>query len=90
MLNNEAFDNRPDLAANDTATVMLDEYLRGFDNNGWLISSVDKSGYNEIINEPELPDQFGACNGSLNFLDNLLPSLIISGSVEVQIKAVFR
>jgi len=24
--------------------------------NGWLISSVDKDGYNEIINEPELPD----------------------------------
>ena len=56
VFNNEAFDNRPDLAANDTATVMLDEYLRGFDNNGWLISSVDKGGYNEIINEPELPD----------------------------------
>ena len=50
--NYEAFDNRPDLAANDTATTMLDEY----DNNGWLISSVDKDGYNEIINEPELPD----------------------------------
>ena len=54
--NNETFDNRPDLAANDTATAMLNEYLRGFDNNGWLISSVDKDGYNEIINEPKLPD----------------------------------
>ena len=54
--NNEAFDNRPDLAANDTATAMLDEYLRGFDNNGWLISSVDKDGYNEIINETGLLD----------------------------------
>lgn len=54
--NNEVFDNRPDLAATDTATVMLYEYLRGFDNNGWLISSVDKDGYNEIINELELSD----------------------------------
>ena len=54
--NNEVFDNRPDLAANDTATSMLNEYIKGFDNNGWLISSVDKGGYNEIINEPELPD----------------------------------
>lgn len=54
--NNEVFDNRPDLAATDTATAMLGEYLRWFDNNGWLISSVDKDGYNEIINEPELSD----------------------------------
>lgn len=54
--NNEVFDNRPDLAANETATAMLGEYLRGFDNNGWLISSVDKDGYNEIINETGLSD----------------------------------
>lgn len=52
--NNEVFDNKPDLAASDTAITILNEYLKGFDDSGWLISLVDKDTYNEIINKPDL------------------------------------
>lgn len=48
---NENFNDKEDLAGKDTADVMVKEYLKAFDDDGWLISMVDTEGYNKIINK---------------------------------------
>jgi hypothetical protein len=49
-LADEHFEDKPDLAGQDTANVMVNEYLSAFDDDGWLISLVDTDGYNQIQN----------------------------------------
>ena len=40
---------RLELNATSTApTAMLNEYLKAFDDDGWLISTTDKEGYKDI------------------------------------------
>lgn len=46
----EHFEDKPDLVGQDTANVMVNEYLSAFDDDGWLISLVDTDGYNQIQN----------------------------------------
>lgn len=43
----EKFDIQSDMSEL-TPTVMMDEYLKAFDDDGWLISTVDTKGYEDI------------------------------------------
>jgi hypothetical protein len=38
----------PDDATSTAPTAMLNEYLKAFDDDGWLISTTDKEGYKDI------------------------------------------
>lgn len=49
----QKFEIQDDLAAT-TPEVMLEEYLKAYDDEGWLISTVDIEGYEEIKNKSKL------------------------------------
>ena len=47
---NQKFELQDDVSAT-TPTTMLNEYLKAFDDDGWLISEADKEGYEEITSK---------------------------------------
>lgn len=47
---NQKFEIQDDVSAT-APTTMLNEYLKAFDDDGWLISEADKEGYEEITSK---------------------------------------
>lgn len=50
---NQKFELQDDVSAT-APTTMLNEYLKTFDDDGWLISTTDKDGYKDTELSPEV------------------------------------